>query len=375
MSDIDVAVIGGGVVGLACAVALARRGLQVMVLERAERTGSETSSRNSEVIHAGIYYPPGSLKARLCVDGRDRLYAYCAERSVPHRRVGKLIFAASEAETAELDVIAARADSAGAGSLDRLDAAQARRIEPELGVAAALFSPRTGIIDSHAYMLALEGELNDLGGAVVCHTRLTRAERVDGRWQLWIAGEDEPVLGARLLVNAAGLHATQTAALIDGLPPALVPGPVYARGCYFSYGRPVPFTHLIYPVPVKGGLGTHLTLDLAGRARFGPNVEWIDDVDYTIAPHLHAEFLEAARKIWPAIEPDALHADYAGVRPKVRTADGAIATDFIVQAPDDHGLAGLVNLFGIESPGLTASLALGDEVAARLERCGDLQPA
>lgn len=374
MSEVDAAVIGGGVIGLACAVSLARRGLQVMVLERAERTGSETSSRNSEVIHAGIYYPPGSLKARLCVEGRDRLYSYCAERGVPHRQLGKLIFAASDVETGELDVIAARADAAGAGALERLDASQARRFEPELHVAAALFSPRTGIIDSHAYMLALEGELNDLGGAVVCHTQLTRAQQVDGRWQLWIAGEEGPVLSTRLLVNAAGLHATQTAALIDGLAPTLVPEPVYARGCYFSYGRPVPFTHLIYPVPVKGGLGTHLTLDLAGRARFGPNVEWIDQLDYTIAPHLHAEFLEAARKIWPAIDPDALHADYAGVRPKVRTADG-IATDFIVQAPDEHGLAGLVNLFGIESPGLTASLALGDQVAARLERCGDLQPA
>jgi len=374
MSEVDAAVIGGGVVGLACAVALARRGLEVLVLERAERTGSETSSRNSEVIHAGIYYPPESLKARLCVEGRDRLYAYCADRAIPHQRLGKLIFAARSQETSELDVIAARADAAGAGSLVQLDAAQARGIEPELDCAAALFSPLTGIIDSHAYMLALEGELNDLGGAVVCHTQLTRAEQAGGRWQIWIAGENEAVVSARLLINAAGLRATQIAKLIEPLPAALIPEPVYARGCYFSYGRPVPFTHLIYPVPVKGGLGTHLTLDLTGRARFGPNVEWIDDVDYTIAPYLHAEFLEAARKIWPLVEPDALHADYAGIRPKVRTAEG-IASDFIVQAPDEHGLSGLVNLFGIESPGLTASPALGDEVAARLERCGDLQPA
>jgi len=374
VSEIDAAVIGGGVVGLTCAVALARRGLEVLVLERAERTGSETSSRNSEVIHAGIYYPPGSLKARLCVEGRDRLYAYCAERSIPHRRVGKLIFAASDAEAGELDLISARADAAGAGSLERLDPDQAQRLEPDLNCAAALFSPGTGIIDSHAYMLALEGELDDRGGAVVCHTQLARAERHGGRWRLWIAGEDEPVLSARLLVNAAGLRSTQIAASIDGLPAELIPQPVYARGCYFTYGRPVPFTHLIYPVPVKGGLGTHLTLDLAGRARFGPNVEWIDDVDYTIAPHLHAEFLAAARKIWPRIEADALHADYAGVRPKVRTADG-IAPDFIIQSPHDHRLPGLVNLFGIESPGLTASLALGDEVATRLERSGDLQPA
>lgn len=372
MNEVDAVIIGAGAVGLACAVALARTGLEVLVLERASRIGSETSSRSSEVIHAGLYYPPASLKAQLCVRGRDLIYAYCADRGVPHRRLGKLIFAISHDELSQLDAIAARAEAAGAGTLQQLSAGQAMRIEPELRCCAALLSPLSGIFDSHAYLAALEAELGDFGGQVVCNTRLSGAERTADHWLVRVAGESAPVLTARLLVNAAGLNATVVARSIRELPPEVIPESVYARGCYFSYSRPVPFRHLIYPVPVPGGLGTHLTLDLAGKARFGPNVEWIEEVNYTIATELHAEFLAAARLIWPSINPAALHPDYAGVRPKVRTAEG-LASDFIIQGPEDHSLPGLVNLFGIESPGLTASLAIADEVVARLHAAADLQ--
>jgi L-2-hydroxyglutarate oxidase LhgO len=367
MNEVDAVVIGAGAVGLACGVALARTGLEVLVLEKGHQVAGETSSRSSEVIHAGIYYPAGSLKARLCIRGRDLIYEYCAKRGVPHRMLGKLIFASSDQELPQLEQIAARADAAGAGAgaLLQLTAAQARRLEPELRCVAVLHSPLTGIFDSHAFAVALHAELDDLGGQVVCSTHVTGAERARGRWLVRIAGEDSPVLAGKLMVNAAGLHATTMAHGIAGLSGDCIPEPVYARGCYFGYDRRVPFRHLIYPVPAPGGLGTHLTLDLAGRARFGPNVEWIDTIDYAISPALHGEFVAAARKIWPGLDPAALHPDYAGVRPKVRTAEG-ISADFIVQGPEEHGLPGLVNLFGIESPGLTASLALGELVAARL---------
>ena len=365
MSEVDAVVIGAGAVGLACALALARKGMAVIVLEHAGRIGSETSSRNSEVIHAGIYYAPSSLKAQLCVRGRDLLYEYCARRNIPHRQIGKLIFANTEDELPQLERIAARAEAAGAGTLQALSPRQAREYEPELRCSAALFSAASGIISSHDYMAALEAEIEDLGGRVVCKTAVSAAVQQGDRWLISIAGEDSPVLETRLLVNAAGLQATSVAQSIVGLRPSAIPEPVYARGCYFGYNRPVPFSHLIYPVPVPGGLGTHLTLDLSGRARFGPNVEWIERIDYTVSPALHAEFAAAARKIWPGLDPEALQPDYAGVRPKVRTAAG-IADDFMVEGPEVHGLAGFLNLFGIESPGLTASLAIGDLVAERL---------
>jgi L-2-hydroxyglutarate oxidase LhgO len=335
------------------------------VLEAAASSGTETSSRNSEVIHAGIYYPQGSLKARLCVEGKARLYDYCEARGVAHKRLGKLIFAASDNDLQQLDIIAARGSEAGVDDLRRLSSAEVAAIEPELRCAGALLSPSTGIIDAHELMLALLGELEALGGQLVCNTRLDRAERKGDAWLLYVAGEPVPALTVGSIVNAAGLGATRVAHTIEGLAEEHIPVPVFARGCYFSYSRAVPFRHLIYPVPVPGGLGTHLTLDLAGRARFGPNVQWIDEVDYRVDPALHGEFLAAARKIWPAIDGEALQPGYAGVRPKVRTATG-ISDDFIISGPPEHGLDGVVNLFGIESPGLTACLAMGDEVADRL---------
>ena len=365
MHLIDAVVVGGGVVGLACAVSLARRELSVMVLEAAPLIGTGTSSRNSEVIHAGLYYPEGSLKARLCVEGRDLLYTFCSDRGVAHRRTGKLIFAAHPDQQGQLDLIAQRAAQANVDDVRWLTPTQVCAIEPELRCAGALLSPSSGIVDAHGLMLALAGELDALYGQVVCNTRVSGAARHKGRWLIRCEDEKEPVLAARMLVNSGGLHATEMARTIEGLSDADTPERVLARGCYFGYAGRVPFRHLIYPVPASDGLGTHLTLDLAGRARFGPNVEWVENLDYSVDPALHPEFLAAARLIWSGIDADALQPAYAGIRPKVRTSAG-IATDFLIRGPTDHGLEGLVNLFGIESPGLTASLAIGELVAAKL---------
>ena len=366
MKGSDAIVVGAGVVGLASALSLARAGANVLIVEREARFGSVTSSRNSEVIHSGIYYPEGSLKAWLCVEGRERLYAFCAERNVPHRRLGKLIFAADETQRPQLEAIARHADTAGVRDLRWLDSAEVARLEPELSCAAALLAPSTGIVDSHALMLAMLGEIEAHGGQLVCRCAVSRVDRRDGAWRIWIEGEPGPVASAPLLVNAAGLDGQTVARTIDGIAAARIPDRVIARGCYFSYAGRIPFNRLIYPVPVPGGLGTHLTLDLAGRGRFGPNVEWITTIDYTVSPSLHAEFVASARLIWPGLDPDALQPDYAGIRPKLRAPDGVVA-DFVIAGPEDHGLDGLVNLFGIESPGLTASLAIGDLVRARLD--------
>lgn len=360
MDRIDTAVIGAGVVGLAVARAMAMRGRSVVILERERRFGTVTSSRNSEVIHAGLYYPPGSLKERLCVEGRKKLYAFCEAHHVPHSKCGKLILAAEEAELPALEAIAARAAGAGIHDMAWLDPAGVAALEPQTRCVRALLSPSTGIIDSHAYMLALLGEAEDHGAMIAYGVDVhSIACAPDG----WTIGTADTTFHASTLVNAAGLGAQGLAALISDLAPQHIPPLHLAKGSYFAYSGRVPFRHLIYPVPVPGSLGTHLALDLAGQARFGPDIEWVDSIDYDVDPARKPDFVAAARKIWPSIDPARLHPAYAGIRPKL-SGPGEPAADFVIQGPEAHGLVGLINLFGIESPGLTASLAIADHVAA-----------
>jgi L-2-hydroxyglutarate oxidase LhgO len=367
------------VVGLAVARALAQAGREVVVLEAAEGIGTETSSRNSEVIHAGIYYPKGSLKARLCVQGKQALYAYCAERGVPHRRCGKLIVATEAAQLATLADIRAKAAANGVSDLTPLSRQEAQALEPEIECVGALLSPSTGIIDSHAFMLALQGDAERAGAVFAFHSRVARARVVDGGFEIEVQtltepAEPAPAAGAagsadgstttwhaRTLINAAGLHAPDVAARIEGLDARHVPRAHYARGHYFTLsGRPR-FQRLIYPVPQPGGLGVHLTLDLQGQARFGPDVQWVDSIDYTVDPRRADAFYAEVRRYWPALPDGALQPGYAGIRPKLAGPE-APNLDFRIDGPAQHGVPGLVNLLGIESPGLTASLAIGDVV-------------
>ncbi|MGI4862025.1 MAG: NAD(P)/FAD-dependent oxidoreductase [Janthinobacterium lividum] len=368
MDHVETVVIGAGVVGLAVAAALAARGHEVLILEAERAIGTGTSSRNSEVLHAGIYYSPGSLKARLCVDGNARLYAYAQARHIGHRRCGKLIVASSTAQIPRLEQIDANARASGVDTLAWLDAPAVRRHEPALACAAALHSPTTGIIDSHALMLSLLADAENHGATLALDALLLRA-RVETTGLLLDVGsaaapEQAPTrLHARALFNCAGLHAQRLAAAIDGLSPAHIPPVFYAKGRYFSCARTPPFSHLIYPVPEDGGLGVHLTLDLAGQARFGPDVEWVDAIEYSVDPRAADGFYAAIRQYWPDLPNQALQPAYAGIRPKL-SGPGAPAADFRVDGPAVHGVAGLVNLFGIESPGLTASLALADHALA-----------
>ncbi|WP_016747339.1 NAD(P)/FAD-dependent oxidoreductase [Rhizorhabdus wittichii] len=366
MRIIDTLVVGAGVIGLSFARKFSIYGHETIVIDGEEAFGTWTSARNSEVIHAGLYYPPGSLKAALCIQGRELLYRYCSDRGVPYRRTGKIIFAADAAQAAGLDAILATAAAAGVDDLRRLDAREAAALEPELRCHAALLSPSTGIVDSHGLMTALLGEATAHGAIFAARSRATRLTRHREGWGVHIDGEAEPTLVARRVVNAGGLAAHRLARATEGLAAEHVPDIRYARGVYFTYAGKVPFRHLVYPVPVPGGLGTHLTLDMAGMARFGPDVEWIDAVDYSVDPARGARFLAAARLIWPGIDPDRLQPGYAGIRPKIGGPDAPVA-DFRIDGPERHGLPGLVNLFGIESPGLTASLAIAELVAARLE--------
>jgi L-2-hydroxyglutarate oxidase LhgO len=371
MERIDAAVIGAGVIGLAVGRALARKGLETIVLERADAFGTITSSRNSEVIHAGLYYPSGSLKARLCVQGRDRLYAYCAEKGLAHRRCGKLLVASGAAQRARLAQIQAQGERNGVDDLEWLDAAQLRALEPELRTDVALWSPSTGIVDSHGLMLALLGDLEAAGGALALRSPVESVAAGDATHQLQVGGDVPMALGARIVVNAAGLWAPALAARIAGLADTHVPRARYAKGNYFSLAAKAPFTHLIYPTPEAAGLGVHLTLDLAGQARFGPDVQWIepatpDAIDYRVDAGRMAAFEAAIRSYWPGLPDRALQPAYSGVRPKLEADDGSALVDFVVQGPAEHGIAGLVNLYGIESPGLTACLAIADEVVSRL---------
>jgi L-2-hydroxyglutarate oxidase LhgO len=357
VEQLDAVVVGAGVVGLAVARALALAGREVLVLDAAEGIGTETSSRNSEVIHAGIYYPAGSLIARTCVAGKHMLYAFCRERGVPYRNCGKLIVATNEEEAGRLESIRARAAANGVPDLTFLTKADAQAMEPALEVTAALHSPSTGIIDSHAYMLSLQGEAEAHGAMFVFHAPVEGGRATEDGVEIRVGGAEPMELRCRTLVNSAGLHAPRLARSIAGMPEEAIPTAYYAKGNYFTLAGRAPFSRLIYPVPVPGGLGTHVTIDMGGQVKFGPDVEWVDRIDYEVDPRRAESFYAAIRRYWPDLPDGALTPAYSGIRPKT-VPKGAAAQDFVVQGRGTHGVPGLVHLFGIESPGLTASLAL-----------------
>jgi L-2-hydroxyglutarate oxidase LhgO len=370
LDRIDAAVVGAGAIGLAVARELALHGLETVVLEADSGIGNGTSSRNSEVIHAGIYDLPGSLKAQLCVAGRRLLYPYCETHGVGHRRCGKLIVAGTPGQVEALRSIAQRATANGVEGLRWLNCADIGALEPALHGDAALLSTATGIIDSHALMLAYLGDLEQAGGALVLRSPLESATVCNDGFVLRVGGAAPLEIEAGILINAAGLHAQALASRIDGLGSAHIPRPWFAKGNYYALAGRSPFTHLVYPVPEPGGLGVHLTLDLAGQARFGPDVEWLDvdspaTIDYAVDPARGAAFYTAIRRYWPGLKDGSLVPAYSGVRPKLQ-GPGEPARDFMLQGPEAHGVAGLMNLFGIESPGLTASLAIASEAIRRL---------
>jgi L-2-hydroxyglutarate oxidase LhgO len=358
MERVDAIVIGAGVVGLAVARSLARAGREVIVLEAADAIGTETSSRNSEVIHAGIYYPPGSLKARLCVAGKQTLYRYCSERGVAHRHCGKLIVATNEGQLPALEKIRAQAATNGVDDLRRIGPEEVAILEPAVRCVGALLSPSTGIIDSHGLMLALLGDAEANGAILVLRSPVVAGVVRDHGIQLDVGGAEPMRIHARIVVNSAGLHASHVACLIEGIPPDHIPPSYLCKGSYYSLAGRTPFSRLVYPVPEAAGLGVHATVDLAGQARFGPDVEWVDRIDYGVDPRRADAFYAAIRAYWPALKDGALSPAYSGIRPKIQ-APGEPARDFLIAGPRDHGVPGLVNLFGIESPGLTASLAIG----------------
>jgi L-2-hydroxyglutarate oxidase LhgO len=369
---IDTLVVGAGVVGLAVARALALAGREVVVVEALELVGSVTSARNSEVIHAGLYYAPGSLKARLCVSGREALYAYCEAHQVPHRRCGKLVVADGAVEEAKLEALRAQAEANGVHDTVLLTGAQARALEPELVCSAALDSPSTGIVDSHAFMLALRGDAEGNGAMAALASPFEGARVLGDGFEVRIGGAAPMTLHCRALVNSAGLQAVPMARRIDGLDAHHVPTARRCKGHYFALTGRAPFSRLVYPMPDHAGLGIHYTLDLGGQGRFGPDTEWLsgdDDeapIDYTVDASRRDAFAAAIARYWPTVRADVLQPAYSGVRPKI-VGPGEPAADFRIDGPEAHGVAGLVNLFGIESPGLTASLAIADTVVDRLE--------
>jgi len=364
MERVDCIVIGAGVVGLAVAREMSQRGLETLVLEQALDIGTGTSSRNSEVIHAGIYYPPGSLKAELCVRGKALLYEYCAARAIAHRRCGKYIVATAADQLATLEQLAGTGRRNGVDALTMLTPAQAMAVEPALRCVAALESGSTGIIDSHGLMLALRGDLEAAGGMVAFDAPVESGEPGAEGLVLKVGGDSPMEISAGLVINAAGLGAQAVAAAFADMPAALVPPLFLAKGNYYSLQGRSPFSRLIYPVPEPGGLGVHLTLDLGGQARFGPDVQWVDQIDYRVDPRRADVFYGAIRRYWPGLADHALQPAYAGIRPKI-SGPGDAAQDFVLQGPQQHGIAGLFHLFGIESPGLTASLAIAEVVAQR----------
>jgi L-2-hydroxyglutarate oxidase LhgO len=368
METLDAVVVGAGVVGLAVARALALAGREVVILESESAIGTGTSSRNSEVIHAGLYYPTDSLKARLCVRGREMLYAYCAVRGVPHRRCSKLIVATEPGQHAGLEAIERQAIANGVRDLQRLSATQALELEPQLHCTAALLSPSTGIVDSHALMLALLGDAQSCGATLVLRTPVVAGRVTTDGIELDTGGDEPMTVRARSVVNSAGLRAQRVARAIDGCDARSVPPLHLCKGNYFTVSARSAFSRLVYPLPDPlGGLGVHLTLDLAGQMRFGPDVQWVDAIDYRVDAARAERFADAIRRYWPALPPGALQPSQAGIRPKLH-APGEPACDFAIHGPKAHGAPGLVNLYGIESPGLTASLAIAQTVAAMLDQ-------
>lgn len=369
--DVDVVIVGAGAVGLAVAAEFARAGRDVLVLEAADGVGTETSSRNSEVIHGGMYYPTGSLRHRMCVEGRRKLYRYLEQRGVPHLKRGKLIVATNDVETKKIENIHATGLRNDVENLQLISGAEAMAWEPALSCMAALWSPETGIVDSHAYMLALQGEIEDCGGMIAFATPVMRIEPLaSGGFRVMTGGAEPSSIVCRRLVNSAGLYAQHVARGIEGYRADLIPKLVLAKGNYFGCAGKPAFSRLIYPAPVEGGLGVHVTLDLAGRMRFGPDVEWLTTadpkaVDYRVDPKRSDSFYDAVRRYWPGLPDGAITPDYSGCRPKL-TGPGEAAADFRIDGPELHGVDGLVNLFGIESPGLTSSLAIAEEVRRRL---------
>lgn len=360
MEKVDCIVIGAGVVGLAIARSLSLQGKEVLIIDKQAAFGMETSSRNSEVIHAGIYYPKDSLKAKLCIKGRDLLYQYCQERHISHKKCGKLIVACSDQDIETLTAIQQKAKANGVNNLSFLDRRQVLEKEPDLDVIGGLFSPSTGIIDSHNFMLSLLGDIENNGGIFVPRSEFTKGEITGDKFTLTICDTESGEafkIQARSLINAGGLHASFLLKNLKGFPPQQIPKTYYAKGSYFSLSSKAPFNHLIYPVPETGGLGIHLTLDMGGHAKFGPNVEWVNDIsDYAVDEGLRDVFFENIRKYWPGIKKEALVPGYSGIRPKIMP-EGQTG-DFYIQPHKEHGIPNLINLFGIESPGLTASLAI-----------------
>ena len=362
MEQLDCLVIGAGVVGLSVSRALALAGREVFILERNPRIGEEASSRNSEVIHAGLYYPSGSLKARLCVRGRDLLYGYCEARGIAFDRMGKLVVASDEPEVPGLRQLRRQAEANGVTDVSWLEQAEVARLEPAVRCVAALHSPSTGIVDSHALMEALLADAED-NGAILAVDTPVEGGRVTGDGIVLEIGGSEPMTAAcRSVVNCAGVHASQVAASLEGFPVHTLPPSYLCKGNYFSFSGTTPFSRLIYPLPDEGGLGIHLTFDLAGQARFGPDSQWVDEVDYHVDESLADLFYAAVRRYWPDIPEGSLGPGYSGIRAMVR-GPGEEAADFVIQSPDAHGVPGLINLFGIESPGLTACMAIAEEVA------------
>jgi L-2-hydroxyglutarate oxidase LhgO len=364
-------VIGAGVVGLAAARALALRGHEVIVLEAADSIGTGTSSRNSEVIHGGMYYPQGSGKAVFCVEGRRKLYAYCDSHKIPYRKCEKLMVATNDAEAIKIEKLHQQGILNDVEGLSLIDSAAAKKLEPNLRCVLALRSSETGIIDSHSYMLALQGDIEDHGGAIAFNTPVLKIERQGNAWCVHFGGTEPDVIEADIVVNSAGHAAWAIARKIEAYPTSRIPKRSFAKGNYFSCAGKPAFSRLIYPAPVDGGLGVHLTLDLAGRMKFGPDVEWLGDIepetiDYTVNAKRGDSFYAAVRTYWPEMRDGTLTADYSGVRPKL-SGPGEPAADFMLDGPDQHGLSGLVQLFGIESPGLTSSLAIADAVAAKID--------